>query len=108
MEASDDPLKDIKVALIRQQMATQFPNGNPASSGSGSGGSSRRSSGYSSSGSSGNSGNSGNNSNSNSNSTTNNRTTPLNYYRSSSANRIGARARTANTALANATRQLFT
>ena len=55
MEASDDPLKDIKVALIRQQMATQFPNGNPASSGSGSGGSSRRSSGYSSGGSGGNS-----------------------------------------------------
>ena len=38
MAASDDPLKDIKVALIRQQMATQFPNGNPAGSGSGSGG----------------------------------------------------------------------
>ena len=38
MAASNDPLKDIKVALIRQQMATQFPNGNPAGSGSGSGG----------------------------------------------------------------------
>lgn len=45
MAASDDPLKDIKVALIRQQMATQFPDGNPNSSGSGGGGggSSRRS-----------------------------------------------------------------
>lgn len=44
MEASSDPLKDIKVALIRQQMATQFPNGNPDSgSGSGGGGGSRRS-----------------------------------------------------------------
>lgn len=45
MAASNDPLKDIKVALIRQQMATQFPNGNPDSgsgSGSGGGGSSRR------------------------------------------------------------------
>lgn len=38
MAASDDPLKDIKVALIRQQMATQFPDGNPNGSGSGSGG----------------------------------------------------------------------
>ena len=38
MAASSDPLKDIKVALIRQQMATQFPDGNPAGSGSGSGG----------------------------------------------------------------------
>ena len=44
MEASNDPLKDIKVALIRQQMATQFPDGAPKSSGSGGsggGGSSR-------------------------------------------------------------------
>lgn len=41
MAASNDPLKDIKVALIRQQMATQFPNGNPAGSGSGGGGSRR-------------------------------------------------------------------
>ena len=51
MEASSDPLKDIKVALIRQQMATQFPDGNPASSGSGGGGGGggyrRRSGGYS-------------------------------------------------------------
>lgn len=38
MAASNDPLKDIKVALIRQQMATQFPNGDPNGSGSGSGG----------------------------------------------------------------------
>ena len=38
MAASDDPLKDIKIALIRQQMATQFPDGNPNGSGSGSGG----------------------------------------------------------------------
>lgn len=59
MAASNDPLKDIKVALIRQQMATQFPNGNPDSgSGSGgSGGSSRR--GYSRRGSSSGSGGSG-------------------------------------------------
>lgn len=38
LEASNDPLKDIKVALVRQQMATQFPDGNPNGSGSGSGG----------------------------------------------------------------------
>lgn len=38
MAASSDPLKDIKVALIRQQMATQFPNGAPSSGGSGGGG----------------------------------------------------------------------
>ena len=45
MKKSSDPLKDIKVALIRQQMATQFPNGAPSSGGSGGGrgGSSRRS-----------------------------------------------------------------
>ena len=47
MAASSDPLKDIKVALIRQQMATQFPDGNPGGSGgsggSGGGGGSRRS-----------------------------------------------------------------
>ena len=52
LEASDDPLKDIKVALVRQQMATQFPNGNPNGSGSGGsggggGGYRRRSGGYS-------------------------------------------------------------
>ena len=51
LEASNDPLKDIKVALVRQQMASQFPDGNPASSGSGGGGGGggyrRRSGGYS-------------------------------------------------------------
>lgn len=56
MEASNDPLKDIKVALIRQQMATQFPDGDPGGSGSGGsgggGGYSRRG-GYSRSGSGG-------------------------------------------------------
>lgn len=53
LEASSDPLKDIKVALVRQQMATQFPNGKP-SSGGGGGGSSRSYGygGYSSGGSS--------------------------------------------------------
>jgi hypothetical protein len=34
MKNSKDPLKDIKVALIRQQMATQFPDGAPKDSGS--------------------------------------------------------------------------
>ena len=45
LAASSDPLKDIKIALVRQQMATQFPNGAPSSGGSGGGGggSSRRS-----------------------------------------------------------------
>ena len=38
MAASNDPLKDIKVALIRQQMATQFPDGSPDGGDSGSGG----------------------------------------------------------------------
>ena len=56
MEASSDPLKDIKVALIRQQMATQFPNGAPESSGSGGsgggGGGGYRRGGYSRGGSS--------------------------------------------------------
>lgn len=62
MAASSDPLKDIKVALIRQQMATQFPNGNPGGSGgSGGGGGSRRSGGYSRSYSSGSNNNSNNN-----------------------------------------------
>lgn len=49
LEASDDPLKDIKVALVRQQMATQFPDGDPNGSGSGGGGGGgyrRRSGGY--------------------------------------------------------------
>lgn len=36
LEASSDPLKDIKVALVRQQMAAQFPNGKPSGGGSGS------------------------------------------------------------------------
>lgn len=38
MKASSDPLKDIKIALIRQQMATQFPNGAPSSGSKSSGG----------------------------------------------------------------------
>ena len=46
MAASDDPLKDIKVALIRQQMATQFPDGDPNSGGGGGGGGHRRGGGY--------------------------------------------------------------
>ena len=29
LSASNDPLKDIKVALVRQQLATQFPDGRP-------------------------------------------------------------------------------
>lgn len=37
LEKSSDPLRDIKIALVRQQMARQFPNGKP-SGGSGSGG----------------------------------------------------------------------
>jgi hypothetical protein len=45
MKKSDDPLKDIKVALIRQQMATQFPDGAPKAKSSGGGG--RRYGGYS-------------------------------------------------------------
>lgn len=45
LAASSDPLKDIKIALVRQQMASQFPDGAPSSGGSGGGGggSSRRS-----------------------------------------------------------------
>lgn len=38
MAASNDPLKDIKVAIIRQQMASQFPSGSPSSGGSSGGG----------------------------------------------------------------------
>lgn len=38
LNASSDPLKDIKIALVRQQMAVQFPNGRPSSGGSGGGG----------------------------------------------------------------------
>ena len=54
MAASNDPLKDIKVALIRQQMATQFPDGEPDSGGDGgSGGYSGGSSGSRSGGFSG-------------------------------------------------------
>lgn len=48
LEASADPLKDIKVALVRQQMAAQFPDGSPSSGGGG--GSKSRSRGYSSGG----------------------------------------------------------
>ena len=61
LKKSNDPLKSIKIGLVRQQMATQFPDGKPesASSGGSSGGSggsgyrrggggySRRSGGYS-------------------------------------------------------------
>ena len=47
LEASADPLKDIKVALVRQQMAAQFPSGAPSSGGSGGGSKSRSSSGSS-------------------------------------------------------------
>ena len=50
LSKSSDPLKDIKIGLIRQQMATQFPNGAPSSGGSGSG---RSSGGYSGGGSGG-------------------------------------------------------
>lgn len=57
MEKSNDPLKDIKVALIRQQMATQFPDGAPKEAKkSGGGGGSRRSYGGRSSGGSSSSG----------------------------------------------------
>lgn len=56
LAASADPLKDIKIALVRQQMASQFPNGKPSGSGSGSGSSGSRSSGSRSSGGSGGSG----------------------------------------------------
>lgn len=67
LAASNDPLKDIKIGLVRQQMATQFPNGSPESqsSGSGGGGGSSRSYGRgrgssrSSGGGGGNSGNTG-------------------------------------------------
>lgn len=47
MKNSNDPLKSMKIALIRQQMATQFPDGAPKekSSGGGGGGGSRRRSG---------------------------------------------------------------
>lgn len=58
LSASADPLKDIKIAIIRQQMAAQFPTGSPSSGGS-SGGSSRsrsRSSGGSGGSGGGNSG----------------------------------------------------
>ena len=47
LAASADPLKDIKIALVRQQMASQFPNGSPSSGSSSkkSGGSSKKSGG---------------------------------------------------------------
>lgn len=67
MESSNDPLKDIKAALIRQQMATQFPNGldgikkSGGGSGGGGGGSKRSSRSYS--GGSGGSGGDNNNNN---------------------------------------------
>lgn len=52
LKNSNDPLKDIKIGLVRQQMATQFPDGKPKGGGSGGGGggggSRRRSGGYSS------------------------------------------------------------
>lgn len=61
MKKSKDPLKDIKVAIIRQQMASQFPNGKPSGGSSGSSRGSSRSSGRSSGGnSSGGNNNSGN------------------------------------------------
>ena len=53
---SNDPLKDIKVALVRQQVASQFPNGMPSSEETkSSGSSSKKSSGSSSNKSSGSS-----------------------------------------------------
>lgn len=61
LAASSDPLKDIKIALVRQQMATQFPNGAPSSGGSGGGGSSRRSYSRGYGGGSGGSGDNGDN-----------------------------------------------
>lgn len=86
MAASDDPLKDIKVALIRQQMATQFPDGNPnsGSSGGGGGGSSRRSYGGRSYGSGGD----GNNTPVNN--------TPVKRADASSNNSVGAYYSTGN------------
>lgn len=54
LNKSSDPLRDIKIGIIRQQMATQFPNGNPSSGGSGSG---RSGGGYSGGGYSGGGGN---------------------------------------------------
>ena len=53
LEASADPLKDIKVALVRQQMAAQFPDGAPSGGSSKSSGGSKRSGGGGSGGSSG-------------------------------------------------------
>lgn len=91
MEASNDPLKDIKVALIRQQMATQFPDGAPKSGGSGgSGGGSSRSYGGRSYGGSGSG-----SSNSTNNSTTSNISPwlprPTSYYRSRNSSNGGTR-----------------
>lgn len=67
MKNSNDPLKDIKVALIRQQMASQFPDGSPsggsAQSGKSGGGGKRggRRGGYSKKSGSGGGGSNGNN-----------------------------------------------
>ena len=38
LKNSNDPLKETKIALVRQQMATQFPDGKPKDGGSGGGG----------------------------------------------------------------------
>lgn len=57
LAASADPLKDIKIALVRQQMASQFATGKP--SGGGGGGSSKGSSKGSGKGSGGGGGNGG-------------------------------------------------
>ena len=38
LKNSNDPLKETKIALVRQQMATQFPDGKPKGGGSGGGG----------------------------------------------------------------------
>lgn len=47
MKNSNDPLRDIKVALIRQQMASQFPDGKPESKPKGNGSSKKSYGGYS-------------------------------------------------------------
>lgn len=46
LSKSSDPLKKIKIALVRQQMATQFPKGKPSKGGSGGGGGGRSYGGY--------------------------------------------------------------
>lgn len=55
LQDSKDPLKDIKIALVRQQMASQFPNGKPSGGGGGGG---RGGRGYGGRGSSGGGGSS--------------------------------------------------